>query len=125
MNNEAGVYILSPSSLTEHNKSDLERVQKSALKVILGSKYVSYQKALDILDLETLEERREHLCLKFAQKCTRNEKAKKIFPLKKKIHPMNIRKEEIYEVQNANTDRLQKFSVIYMQNLLNENKNQT
>ena len=60
------------SSLTEHNKSDLERVQKSALKVILGSKYMFYQKALDILDLETLEERREHLFLKFAQKCTRN-----------------------------------------------------
>ena len=109
------------SSLTEHNKSDLERVQKSALKVILGSKYVSYQKALDILDLETLEERREHLCIKFAQKCTRNEKAKSIFPLKKKIHPMNIRKEEVYEVQKANTDRLKKFAVIYMQNLLNEN----
>ena len=34
---------------------------------------------------------------------------------------MNIRKEEVYEVQKANTDRLKKFAVIYMQNLLNEN----
>ena len=110
------------SSLTEQNKSDLERVQKSALKVILGQKYETYKKALSDLDLETLEERREFLCLRFAQKCIKNEKAKSIFPLKKKLHEMTIRKEDKYEVQNANTDRLKKFAVIYMQNLLNENE---
>ena len=44
------------SSLTEQNKSDLERVQKSALKVILGLKYENYKKALNDLDLVTLEE---------------------------------------------------------------------
>ena len=46
------------SSLTEQNRNDLERVQKSALKVILGEKYQSYNKALIELNLETLEERR-------------------------------------------------------------------
>ena len=108
------------SSLTEQNKSDLERVQKSALKVILGLKYEKYKKALNDLDLVTLEERREILCLKFARKCTENEKAKSIFPLKNKIHMMSARKEDIYEVQHANTDRLKNFAVIYMQNLLNK-----
>ena len=108
------------SSLTEQNKSDLERVQKSALKVILGLKYENYKKALNDLDLVTLEERREFLCLKFARKCTENEKAKSIFPLKNKIHMMSARKEDIYEVQHANTDRLKNFAVIYMQNLLNK-----
>ena len=49
------------SSLTEQQKSDLERVQRSALKVIPGNKYESYQKALNILDLEPLEQRREYL----------------------------------------------------------------
>ena len=49
------------SSLTDENKSDLERVQRSAMKIILGSKYQSYKKALDVLDLETLDERREYL----------------------------------------------------------------
>ena len=36
------------SSLTEQQKSDLERVQRSALKVILGSRYESYEKALNM-----------------------------------------------------------------------------
>ena len=55
------------SSLTGQNKADLERVQRSALKIILGPKYESYRKALFILNLVTLEERREYLCLKFAK----------------------------------------------------------
>ena len=69
------------SSLTEQNRNDLERVQKSALKVILGEKYQSYNKALIELNLETLEERRNTLCLKFAQKCLTNEKNQQMFPL--------------------------------------------
>ena len=33
------------SSLTEKNKNDLERVKKSALKIIMGDKYKSYKKS--------------------------------------------------------------------------------
>ena len=47
------------------------------MKIILGSKYQSYKKALDVLDLETLDERREYLSLEFAQKCAANEKYRK------------------------------------------------
>ena len=43
------------SSLTEENCADLERVQKSALKVILGANYIGYKKALIKLDLKSLE----------------------------------------------------------------------
>ena len=56
------------SSLTEENSQDLERIQKSAVKIILGSKYTEYESALDKIDLETLSERREKLCLKFFKK---------------------------------------------------------
>ena len=108
------------SSLTEQNRNDLERVQKSALKVILGEKYQSYNKALIELNLETLEERRNTLCLKFAQKCLTNEKNQQMFPLSKKIHSMETRKPEEFEVQYAKTDRLKNCAKIYMQNLLNE-----
>ena len=59
------------SSLTEDNKSDLERVQKSAVRIILGEKYKGYRNALIKLEIETLDERRE-LCLKFARKTTKN-----------------------------------------------------
>ena len=85
-------------------------------------KYESYQKGLDTLNLENLEERRLSLCLRFAQKCTKNPKTQNMFPLKKKKHIMNIRKTEKYEVQHANTDRLRKSSIIFMQNLLNQHE---
>ena len=55
------------SGLTDDNRNDLERVQKSALKIILKNKYKSYQNALNFLELENLENRREFLCLKFAK----------------------------------------------------------
>ena len=56
------------SSLTEENSADLERVQKCATRIILGNKYVGYKDALLKLDIEKLSDRREELCLKFAQK---------------------------------------------------------
>ena len=55
------------SSLTEQNRNDLERVQKTALKVILGDKYMNYENALRKLGLENLHDRREDLCLNFAK----------------------------------------------------------
>ena len=55
------------SSLTEENKSNLERVQKSAIKVILQEKYKGYQNGLALLDIEDLESRRKSLCLELAK----------------------------------------------------------
>ena len=60
------------SSLTEENIQDLSRVQKSACKLILKNNYQDYNKALTILDLETLSERRQKLCETFAKKCLTN-----------------------------------------------------
>ena len=71
------------------------------------------------LEEETIEERRKTLCLKFAQKCLTNEKNQQMFPLSKKIHSMETRKPEEFEVQYAKTDRLKNCAKIYMQNLLN------
>ena len=56
------------SSITKRNSSDLERVQRSALKVILGEKYKDYKNALKVLKMDSLEMRREKLCLNFAKK---------------------------------------------------------
>ena len=111
------------SSLTEENSEDLERVQKSAVNIILGNKNLDYEKSLAKLNMETLKERREYLCLSFALKCTRNTKTKHMFPESIKIHQMETRRPEKYQVQHANTERLKKSAVIYMQNLLNENEN--
>ena len=46
------------SSLTIADSTDIERVQRSALKVILGMNFKAYQRAMEELNLVTLEERR-------------------------------------------------------------------
>ena len=110
------------SSITEENNQDLERVHKSAVKLILGEQYHDYKKGLMKLDMESLEQRRENLCLNFAIKCVKNPKTKGIFPKTIKAHPMETRKQEKFQVQHAHTERLKKSSVIYMQNILNQNE---
>ena len=106
------------SSLTNENRADLERVQKTAVRIIMGNEYKGYRKSLLELDIETLDERREKLCLNFAKRCLKNEKARKMFPMNHKDHAMKIRNNEIFKVQFANTESLQKSAQIYMQKLL-------
>ena len=109
------------SSLTKDNIEDLERIQKSALKVIMGENHISYMKALNMLNLETLENRREQLCLKFAKSCEKNPKFSDIFPKNEKIHQMELRNPEVFKVQHANTERFRKSAIIQMQHLFNDN----
>jgi exonuclease III len=108
------------SSLTKENEQDLERVQKSALRVILGKNYVDYKHAMKTLKIQTLKKRREELCLSFAKKCTVHKKFTKMFP--KRRHIRNSRKSEKYKVIHARTERFQRSAIIYMQNLLNKNE---
>ena len=110
------------SSLTEENKSDLEMVQKTALKVIMGKKYKSYRNALNFFNLETLNERRNILCLKFAQRSSKHPKMKNMFPLKAKHQTLYTRNQSKFKVQHAKNERLKNLPVIYIQNLLNENE---
>ena len=108
------------SSLSEENIKDLERVQKSAIRIIHKEKCNGYKQSLAMIGLEDLETRRKNLCLDFARKCVKNKKLSHMFPQNPKTHNMNTRKDEIYKVHHANTRRYQKSSIIYMQNLLNE-----
>ena len=56
------------SSLTQGNVKDIERIQKSAVRLIIGNKYTTYQEGLQTLNNQTLKERRKDLCAKFAKK---------------------------------------------------------
>ena len=107
------------SSLTNQNEEDIERVQKVALKIILKEKYKSYENALNRLDLNTLKQRRQTLCLNFARKCLKSDKMKKLFPPNNKNHEMKSRNPEHFKVFFSHTERLKNSPVIYMQNLLN------
>ena len=91
------------SSLTEENKEDLERVQKAAVRLIFGKLYENYGDALDKLNLQTLEERREVLSLKFAENCLKNPKVANMFLIKKKENAMQLRKSEKFKVKHSKT----------------------
>ena len=109
------------SSLSFENVTDLERVQKNALKIFVKGDYVSYEHALETVDLACLVERRDKLCLKFAKACLKNENVKNMFPLNDIPYHVDTREREAYKVTMARTERLKKSSVPYMQRLLNDN----
>ena len=94
------------SSLTQKNRNDLERVQKSALRLILKDRYTSYKDALDVMKIVSLETRREKLCFKFAKACLKNEKSYDMFPKNKKDHTMDKRQNEKFSIRKARTERL-------------------
>ena len=107
------------SSLTQKNIKDLERVQKVAVRIITGKNYTIYKKGLKFLKLDTLEKRREILCLRFAKNCTKSEKMKNLFPLNDSKHKMKKRKERKFKTNKQNTKRLKKSALPYMRKLLN------
>ena len=108
------------SSLTQEDSNSLERVQKTALRIILQDKYEDYSHALKLVGLVTLFERREKLCLKFATQCVKNGKMADMFPLN--LKSVNTREHEKFFVQPAFTDRLKHSAIPYMQRLLNKKK---
>ena len=73
------------ATLTESDKDEIERIQKTMLKIVHGDDYEDYESALQKSNLTTLEERREALCLSFALKCTHDSKHKHMFKLNENI----------------------------------------
>ena len=108
------------SSLSLENLMDLERVQKNALRIILKGEYLSYAHALEKTGLESLVDRREQLCLKFARTCLKNENMKNMFPLNN-VDSHDVRSKEKFKVTFAHTGRLKDSAIPYMQRLLNSN----
>ena len=111
------------SSLSQRNRNDLERVQKSALRCILGESYNGYEDALKKLGLVTLEERREQMCLKFAKECLKLDKMKILFPRNESSHSMLKRNPEFYKVVKSQTERFRKSAIPSMIRMLNSYQN--
>ena len=70
------------------------------------------------LKLESLEQRRESLALRFALQCTKNEKLKNWFPLNEK---RRSRKGDKYKVFKAYTKRYKQSTLPYLRRILNKN----
>jgi len=102
------------------SKFEIERIQRSAAKIILKERYSTYSKALKDLRMDSLEIRRKKLSLNLAKKCLKHDKLKQLFPVYKSKHTMKKRKQMKFKVNHAKTERYKKSPIVYMQNLLND-----
>ena len=116
---EYGVNVWN-SGLTKHQSFMIERVQRSAMKVIFGKYYLNYVEALKCLNLDTLEKRRKKLNLNFAKKCLKLDNMTTLFPLRDVQHDMDSRNKVKFVENRAKSVRYKNSSVPYMQSLLNE-----
>ena len=100
------------SSITKGEEIEIERVQKVALKIILNKNDDSYEDALSLTELVTLNEKRVGLCRKFAESSAKSENTNHMFPL----NPSSVktRNHETYFVQHAETSRQKDSAILDM-----------
>ena len=106
------------SSLTGENISEIERIQKTALHIILGERYISYLNALKLSGLEKLSNRRRKLCLSFAKKSLKNQKFSKWFKPNNRI-TITRQKQPKFCPTYSRTTRFQKSPLSSLTDILN------
>ena len=92
-----------------------------ALRLILPN--LQYKAALARLNLETLENRRNILALRFARQAKEHNQLSQLFKKNNQTHQMITRKKKIYS-EIALTDRYKRSSIINTQKILNRLKNE-
>ena len=100
------------SSLTDEQDEELDRLQAQALKCVFGPK-ISARKMCEMAQIPTLRQRREELCLKFAQKCAANLRTRHLFPEKKARASSRVNRETYLE-SKARCDRLVNSPLFYL-----------
>ena len=104
--------------ISQAERTDLERVQKSASHIILGDLYTSYKCALKDLNLDSLESRRNKLTLKFALKSEKNQKFKSWFKTATKSVYTRSKLMKYFDVK-ANHNRFERSPLSFITKILN------
>ena len=112
--------------LTRTEIKQLERVQKSACAIILGPEYKSYRSALNILNMDTLEKRRESLSSNFGKKAVKSAKFKEWFCEEENREPYvktrNKKQKPRFKPVTVRKARYKKSPLPYLTELLNIQK---
>ena len=103
------------------SEDDLERTQKTFVKLVLGDNYTTYFDALQNLQLHPLKLKKEKYTLAFAKRSHADGKLQDLFPIRKKPHILKTRIPAKYIVQHANNERLKTSPILTMQRLLSPN----
>ena len=96
------------------NRRYIERVQKAAVRTIIGRNHTDYETSLKELKLVELYKRRKQLCLTFAKKTISNPKMNHMFPVRKEERDQKRRYTEFYAVKKTNTEQLKRSAIPYM-----------
>jgi hypothetical protein len=105
-------------ALKQNDNQAIERVQKTALHIMLGESYVSYRNALGVVGLQSLEERRHKLCLKFATKAVKHDKHSKWFVPNVRVENTRLEQDKFCPVY-AKHKRFEDSPISYLTKLLN------
>ena len=108
------------SSITAAQKKTLEHLQKCACRTILRQRYTSYEDAIHICGLESLEDRRENHCLRFAEKLTNSKRTNDLPPVRRESHTHNLRNAHHYSHLRTRTTRFKNSPIPHFINLLNK-----
>ena len=112
----AAVYA---SFLSKQQSDELERLQKHALNVIVGS-YGSYTGACEKYNIEKLSDRRANIIEKFAVKAAQSDRfGDRWFPLKSR-HGYGTRGEREFFQNKPRTERTRKGPLYRMTDILND-----
>jgi len=109
------------SGITSKQCNDIERIQKRACRIIFGHKYNSYDAAIKSCKLDYLSDRREALCLKFAQGLSSNVRTSHLIPPTRfECHGKNLRNSSEISKLDLRTVRFENSPVPFFINLLNQ-----
>ena len=100
-----------------NKKAQIERVQKTAFRIILENSYIDYETACTLLNVEPLDLRRTQLCVNFAKRDLKREKTM-FSRVNKESRTRSIPK-KVNEYK-CRTTRYRNSSMPYLSRLLNK-----
>ncbi len=108
------------SSITCKQSSQLETLQRRACRIVLGSKFTSYNDALQDCELESLSSRREDHCQRFAEGLAKSTRTMDLLPpTRYESHSRNLRSGNNVSQLRTRTSRFRNSPIPYFVNLLN------
>lgn len=108
------------SGLTSVQSKAIERVQRRAVRIILGRDFTSYSNACSRLGLPSLSSRREDLTRAFATSLRRSDQFRSWLPPERgTISRRLTRSSNDLDLAHCNTERYKKSAIPYMIRLLN------
>ena len=116
---EQGVVVWN-SGITKYLSNELEKIQKVAMKIILGDNYASYEGSYTFFNVAKLSSRRTDLCTNYAVKLYKSKRSKEFFT------PYSVRgrtdKQKLVKENVCRTTRCFNAALNYLARLVNINK---